>query len=584
MSRTCYQLCQIESEGKLPTGDGRVFNHLDKALEAVKGLSSKEEYLRKVVGEFEIPEEYNAGFMPGALDPFLTAIHIRGVRIPKEDFLNPSASHLRALEASPASKTSLSLDTSPMDYLNEIPAPLRFLLYMDYRLFWEHFEVNKDYDDRELGCTINLLQGIEWVVKRLDNNDDLSLNDFCELHTIIAQNTNKISKQLEPGKYRKEYNALPLNKEAVSKAGLKEILTRIQSDKNADGFAVGYDEEFKIYGLFFSIIRPKLRRWFMDTTLEKMRLDVEEAKTETYKILCDRYPGFDQICSEEACTKIINQHLNLQGLYFRDGRMTTTMHWQTCAEEFQDLLTPLPFEEEFKLQIQYSRMGAVRASATDSLLANISNLSDNELDEATDELYDEINTYKSIALFPPSPELACEWAENAIERFNQEIKTLKRQDQAEEVPPEKIISAITDLITEIEQLHLFRDVNLRNCYLMLNFLLLREGFKWSVLYNPFNIGGLSRKECTEEVIRGIQRGQYIIDNAKDLQERVQAIETMSAVKNTPNYSFFAPEPRDSATARPNLTESYEKANTALTDFLQGRIEPQQGKTSSKSSD
>lgn len=96
-------------------------------------------------------------------------------------------------------------------------------------------------------------------------------------------------------------------------------------------------------------------------------------------------------------------------------------------------------------------------------------------------------------------------------RFNVDIK--------QAATFEKKLFLIVCYIQDCEQLHPFRDANCRTfCMLLLNFLLIQNGFPLSLLKNPNCFDLFSRHELVIEVIHGMNRTLALVNGEENLFE------------------------------------------------------------------
>jgi hypothetical protein len=96
-----------------------------------------------------------------------------------------------------------------------------------------------------------------------------------------------------------------------------------------------------------------------------------------------------------------------------------------------------------------------------------------------------------------------------IESYNTKIITAKTEDDKLEI--------IVELITEFERLHPFFDANIRVfAILLLNRLLLQNGFPPATLENPNRFDAYSKPQLVVEVKKGIRNSIELIHGKKDL--------------------------------------------------------------------
>lgn len=94
-------------------------------------------------------------------------------------------------------------------------------------------------------------------------------------------------------------------------------------------------------------------------------------------------------------------------------------------------------------------------------------------------------------------------------RFNRDIKNA--------VSPEDKLFFIVSYIQDCEQLHPFQDANCRTfCMVLLNFLLIQQGFPFVVLKDPNCFDMFSRRELMMEVVHGMRRTMELAEGKKNL--------------------------------------------------------------------
>ncbi|HLX54905.1 MAG TPA: hypothetical protein VKR58_13250, partial [Aquella sp.] len=128
-------------------------------------------------------------------------------------------------------------------YLERLSSELRYLLFIDFRLFYHCYESWKDYESRERDCVQDLFNGAEMVcdVVRQTPHLTIDLDYVKKLHkTLSLSRANKrLGHIIDPGNFRSDYKTFGLNFDNTTKEGITELLQRIQQDDNAEGFMLG---------------------------------------------------------------------------------------------------------------------------------------------------------------------------------------------------------------------------------------------------------------------------------------------------------------------------------------------------------
>lgn len=199
--------------------------------------------------------------------------------------------------------------------------------------------------------------------------------------------------------------------------------------------------------------------------------------------------------------------------------------------------TKLTFEnrEEFLNVIYDARKNALACAGETSskTSVNINEFNDEQLEDLARNIYQKITNGEPVYILTPEPELAYEYAASAVNTYNEEIKkAMTVQEQ---------IKAIDKLTHELEILHLYYDVNLRTNYLLTNLLLISNGIKWTILYNPNRIDLYSEEQRIREIKKGIFRFEYLMKNQEELlKEYHQLNQGLAKEFRYGNFGFYQP--------------------------------------------
>ncbi|QMT59164.1 hypothetical protein HBNCFIEN_00525 [Legionella sp. PC997] len=168
---------------------------------------------------------------------------------------------------------------------------------------------------------------------------------------------------------------------------------------------------------------------------------------------------------------------------------------------------------------------------------NIQNFKDDEIEALAQNIYQKIKKGVPVYILTPEPKLAYEYALDAVKIYNKEIK--------EAITVDDKIKAIDKLTHELEILHLYYDVNLRTNYLLINLLLISNGIKWTILYNPNRIDLYSKEQRIKEIKKGILRFEYLIEHQEEmLRDYEQLNNGLAKEFRYGNLGFYQPFERE----------------------------------------
>lgn len=400
-------------------------------------------------------------------------------------------------------------------YFKKLPKNLLFLLFFDYKLFNEKNETWRDYDSREPGCIYDLFNAVArnvFTYIKPDNKNKplITLDEIKKLHEVLSQNTGKTGVNLTPGRFRKNFTYFRLTSNTSSPAGIKEILDRIKKDNTQDGFVIGELTRLNIaekfcYTMYILIGKkimsgeyPKLPLGAQDD--EKFRKEVfpstiKEAIEKVYADLVEEKHYLDKEKIEKIITDFLNEYIKFEEFDLtKDARALGLLKYQ-----FDELSRNLKYhfpKSEHELTMQTSREKTLNEISVSSDMENLSR-----------KIYSQIENDEEICVFPPTIDFAEKRANEAIEKYNNSIQTAISVDEK--------IKIIDELIHELEILHLFDDVNCRTTYCLMNQLLVANGIKWSVLYDPNRLDALSSQERIDEIKKGIYRLEFIMRNSDE---------------------------------------------------------------------
>lgn len=435
----------------------------------------------------------------------LVAVHVLGWG--KVDLSNLTADvreqkHLALLRAS-----ELELREPPITFLQRIPIKLRYLLFLDYELFSSCKETWVDYQEREYSSVNNLFKTAAGILAQANQQKEelLTLDYIQKLHAQLSwQIVNR------PGQFRPDdYSVLPINASSASVAGIKELLLRIKKNNHPGGFVIGEFKKFKIATSMLQAVRKALNTQSEKEILKK-KFEIVDA---VWKELLEKDSRITRNNVMQIVTQLM-QDLQLDQLLSSDDPVINILHLERRMENSQ-------LQSEFRFCIDFAR--SYPLAGIGSQINDISNYSDEQIDNLAKQIYEKMKSQIKIHIFPPSLPLAMKMIKEAFEKYHVDIKAAKTSEEK--------IAVIVDLAHEIEILHLFLDVNCRTACLLMELLLLLNGLKWTMLYNPNRLDGYSREELVKEVIDGIARTEYVMNESSLLDYHDQLLQLLIA-RNT----------------------------------------------------
>lgn len=455
-----------------------------------------------VVLEIKLPL---TSYDPETIRRSIVAVHVPGWG--KVDLSNLTADareqeHLASLRAS-----ELELREPPNTFLQRIPIQLRYLLFLDYELFHSCKETWVDYQQREYLSVNNLFETAAAILTQANQQKEevLNLEYIQKLHALLSWQI--VSR---PGQFRPDdYSVLPINATSASLPGIKELLLRIKKDNQPGGFLIGEFKKFKIASSVLRAVRIALEK--------KSDKEVLANKFEIVDAVLQELSKEDARITRNAVMKVVTQvmqDLQLDQVLSSDDPVINILRIENRIENSQ-------LQSEFQFCIDFAR--SYPLAGIGSQVNDISNYSDEQIDNLAKEIYEKMRSQIKIHIFPPSLPLTIKMANDAFEKYHLDIKTAKTSEEK--------IAVIVSLAHEIEIIHLFLDVNCRTAYLLMELLLVLNGLKWTMLYNPNRLDGYSRDELVKEVIDGIARTEYVMNESSLLLYHDQLLELLIA-RNT----------------------------------------------------
>ncbi|KTC81457.1 hypothetical protein [Legionella brunensis] len=462
------------------------------------------------------------------LSSVIKTVYIKGFQLPFIELRTEKREALQvaSLIANLKDDSQLLLSQPALLYLRQIHNKLLFLLLTDYQFFL-NFENWRQYNAREAqgnGCVFDLFHGITALCERITALSKMSvtnLEDIKELQKLLSDSIFSGSTEKRGGVFREGYNSFPLVADAITVDGINELLLRIRSDNQADGFRIGRFTRSNIISQFCSAMSGIIREaqpWKKFKDEDGVTPEVlHELKALEQKAITEISKKQEKYASEDIAV-IVNNFLQD---FKPHEEVSSSNFWGSLLYYYGDLASTFRRNSpklELQFDHQYSRDHALASAGNIAASSvNILDYTDDQLADLAKEIYEVITQgTEMIHLFSPEPKLAEKWANQAVNNYNCAIT------QAQSV--EETIRIIDDLVHELEILHLFHDVNCRTNYLLMNFLFLSKSIKWSTEFNPNRLDAYSSQERVRQHKLGILRTDSIINNQIELVERNERID------------------------------------------------------------
>lgn len=461
------------------------------------------------------------------LSVFIKRVHVKGFILPfaELNIKKREAAQVASFNFNYVDDSKLQLTQPPLLYLKKLRPELLFLLLTDHQFFL-NFENWRYYNDREprgKGCVYDLFHAATTLCKHLVTRSkaNLTMEEIQALHTQLSESVFANSIEDKRGIFRKSYNALPLHHDAVTVAGIKELLQRIKSDKQAEGFRIGYVKKSLIVSSFcnnMSILIHEQKPWkkcsldedeVLTTDQLKELEEFEKSELTRLEALAIKETAKSKKIPQEDVEAIIKSFLHD---FIPHKRVAKSHFWGNLSCYYSDLSIGYrrsPPKAEYQYDLAFSRAHALASSGNVALPAvNIQDFTEQELEDLAKKIYDEVQNKVSIYLLTPEPALAIKWAQEALQKYNRAILCAKGAGE--------VVQIVDDLAHELEILHLFHDVNCRTTYFLMNFLFLRNAIKWATEFNPNRLDAYSSKERILQHKQAILRTDNIIENQDQL--------------------------------------------------------------------
>jgi len=501
---------------------------------------------------------------PEIIENAIIGVYFNNMYIPRNrlGIANNESEHLKEMQLN-TNDIQLSLPyNSPLFYLNLIPNELRFLLLIDYKLFDYKHENWRHYNDREPGCIEDLFMAETYLMQRhlylSKKPKPFSMSAFTSFHCLLSKSVAKltIGSGLKEGVFREYSNCFPLDKDAVTKEGIQELLYRIKKDNNLDGFMIGKLHKSKIVYNFINTLEmiifnavPVSNGLPANSSLIEVSSSTKTEEIVTYigklmplaieRTYLESIKYFNELTLEQV-NDIVCCSLDFEEIVnsIRFG----SMFWAYMREHLDSLKYQFlvsPSKAEYLFEIAHARQHAL-ARAGGHANVNIANYSEDGLNELANNIFNLIRHEKvKLYFFAPASSIAQQNGYQAIDDYNENMLLSKTNEEK--------ISCICTLVRELELNHLFSDVNLRTCYFTLNDQLLEHGIKPTSLYNPNRLDAYSAEQFKGQVIEGIYRINYIINQAPILIKKNDSINNqyLNKINSNLNNAFAAPEVKKS---------------------------------------
>lgn len=162
----------------------------------------------------------------------------------------------------------------------------------------------------------------------------------------------------------------------------------------------------------------------------------------------------------------------------------------------------------------------------------------------------------------PAPEYIDALIENTCNQYNSAIITASTSEDK--------LRVIVSSVQEIERIHPFCDGNGRTSYILLQRLLIQNGFLPSMMFNPNHLDGHSTESVIEELMEGMRLTQALIDNPEmpvfDYKTPKKRLTFDDSDDIPPMAIYSDPELITSVKA---VIDNYYVAAQDLSEFIQG---------------
>lgn len=483
------------------------------------------------------------------LAPYIKAAYVNGFKIsfPLLNPVNSENEHIKQLNYAAKTDEDLVLTQPPLLYLQQLDNDLRYQLFVDNSFFYLRRQNWRYYEMREPGCVFDLFTALEKKIfdyLNSPNKPKITFQDIIDLHSLLSKNL--LGKTGRSGVFRDLPSSFTLSSDTATKEGIKEILFRIREDKNPDGFMIGEVKKFDFVAIFCSEIRYLFVKAFVDRANKVIPSDttpdykfnlyqrfkkeaLDKAYEEISKTIVIDKQEFEKIINNFISTKNVDdliQQINHDEFFWDEAKFYFAKFEAEAGKQSN--------KDEFDFETNASRENALAGIGNKH---DIKNYTDSEIDTLASDIYQHIAEKKlTVSILTPSPTLAQEWAQKAINQYNEDI--------FKATTPQHLIKTIDALAHEIEILHLFHDVNTRTIYLLYNMLSLAVFIKWDMEFNPNRFDAYSQSQRFEQHKQGIARTDYTIAHQAELLKMERQIdknyETIAASQR-PNISYQAPE-------------------------------------------
>lgn len=182
--------------------------------------------------------------------------------------------------------------------------------------------------------------------------------------------------------------------------------------------------------------------------------------------------------------------------------------------------------------------------------------------------------------FPPSLDGLSEIEDNSLlpnrvqrvlDNLYQQLEKISDSPHASDLK----ITAIVSAVQELEQIHPFADANCRTfCLVLLNSLLMQQGFEPAIIDDPNKFDGFSVKELVETVQYGMQETRKLVDETYEQEYFQRCSESSEEDGDEPSYDGYCYLTDDSETDEAEsdgLQDEESNFDTDFADFLTDKL-------------
>ena len=157
--------------------------------------------------------------------------------------------------------------------------------------------------------------------------------------------------------------------------------------------------------------------------------------------------------------------------------------------------------------------------------------------------------------------------QHLLDHMYQELEKIPDDDKTDY----RKIATIVATVQKLEQLHPFQDANCRSfCLVLLNSLLMQQGFDPAIIDDPNKFDGVSVEELVETVQNGMQETRKLVDDVYEQEYEQRCSESSEESDEEPSYDGYYYLSDDEESDKSETDGSYDDSpvlDTHFSDFL-----------------